>query len=167
MNESSLSNNTARSWRVRWVFHFTRFLPLLPQCPGWYCNPMAALNKLCLTFVQSTQMQLELSTDGSLISNQMRPSLRQRLPQEESWSRRSIQTPSWYFYPPENFNCAPQIKHKENHSFILHFFHVTKDDKQNEISSKKLLKRCKRKERRLKTYFKWTYKWNLTTLNSR
>lgn len=34
-----------------------------------------------------------------------------------------------HFYPPENFNCAPWIKYKENHSFVLHFFHGAKDDK--------------------------------------
>jgi hypothetical protein len=57
-------------------------------------------------------------------------------------------------YPPENFNCAPYIKHKENHSFVLHLFHGTKDDKQNEVSSKKLLKRPKREKQVLKYILK-------------
>ena len=47
-------------------------------------------------------------------------------------------------HPPEDFNCAPGIKHKENHSFVLHFFHGAENKKQNKISSKKLLKRSKR-----------------------
>ena len=69
-------------------------------------------------------------------------------------SGRSTQTASWHFYPPENFNCAPYIKHKENHSFVLHFFHGAKDDKQNEVSSKKLFKGPKGEKQVQKYIFK-------------
>ena len=89
-------------------------------------------------------MQVELSTHENFISYQMRVWIRQSL----IHSRRSTQTPFWHFYQPENFNCAPYIKHKENHSFVLHFFHGTKDDKQNEVPSKKLLKRPKREKKK-------------------
>lgn len=146
--------------------------PSALQCSGWYYDPLTVLKKKTASPLQSTQMQVELSTHRTLISNQMRLLDKTATPsrREVLQSGRNTQTPSWHFYPPQNFSCAPYIKHKENHSFVLHFFHGAKDDKQNEVSSKKLLKGPKR-ERSFKIYFqKTTYKciiWNVTPRNSR
>lgn len=155
VNECSLSNKTARSWRVR-SFHFSGSLPLLSSAQaGIMIHWLFKKKKNCLIFTEHTDAGRTLHTKNlNLKSNETLDKTATPSRREVLQSGRSTQTPSWHFYPPQNFSCAPYIKHKENHSFVLHFFHGAKDDKQNEVSSKKLLKGPKREKEVLKYIFK-------------
>lgn len=44
-------------------------------------------------------------------------------------------------HQPEQLNDTPEIKYEEHHRFALHFLQASKDNKQNEVSSKYLLKK--------------------------
>lgn len=44
-------------------------------------------------------------------------------------------------HQPEQLNDTPEIKYEEHHRFALHFLQGSKDNKQNEVSSKYLLKK--------------------------
>lgn len=44
-------------------------------------------------------------------------------------------------HQPEQLSDTPEIKYEEHHRFALHFLQASKDNKQNEVSSKYLLKK--------------------------